>query len=181
MADTASLTEALDHSSAAIRIGQLQGLLSIQVRLYEELQRESQAVRTAVIHLLEGNAQSETDRQPATGGPTGPLTTLELVTQLERQVAGLGRQSVKPESGEGNARATPNGEREQWTRERRALEIAHRDLTGRCEALERDLKASREHNRMLLDERRPTLPTAVLAENIIRPTANLDRTCNILH
>lgn len=164
MADTAPLIEALDHSSAAIRIGQLQGLLGIQVRLYEELQRETQAVRTATIHLLESSGPSETDRQPAIGGTAGALTTLELIAQLEAQVTALGRQSLKTESGEGNARATSSGEREQWTRERRALEIAHRDLTGRCEALERDLKASREHNRLLLDEHHQTPPSVPAAE-----------------
>ena len=155
MDEAPAVSEAFDRSSAAIRVGQLQGLLRAQVHLYEEAQLEARGTRQAVIRLIEGCVPGEIDRHLVDGQPLGALSTLQLLGLLERELGG------PTKGGDGHhpalsARigAVASDEREELSRKVRSLTEKAQELSARVESLQNDLDASREQNRMLLEERK---------------------------
>lgn|GEM_PF-1419201 len=158
MADERAIRQALDRSSEAIRVGQLQSLLRVQVELHEEAERESRAVKLELIRLLETVAPDQADADLAAKLPLESLSAKELISILGPRLTAARHEADRP--GGGHREAGAGIRSRDYEALRSELGTAKEKLSSMqaaAETIQRDLNASREQNRFLIEERKRLL------------------------
>ncbi|MGA2110587.1 MAG: hypothetical protein ABSG98_00385 [Anaerolineales bacterium] len=158
MADERAVRQALDRSSEAIRVGQLQSLLRVEVELHEEAERESRAVKLELIRLLETVAPDQAEADLSAGPSVETLSAKELISILQSRLIASGAKGDRLADG---PRETAAGVRSKdYQALRNELGTTKEKLTASqstAERLQRDLDASREQNKFLIEERKRLL------------------------
>ena len=158
MADERAVRQALDRSSEAIRVGQLQSLLRVQVELHEEAERESRTVKLELIRLIETVAPDQADADLAAKPPLESLSAKELISILKSRLAAARHEADRPGGGhrEGGA-GIRTKDYEALRSELGTVKEKLSSVQVAAETIQRDLNASREQNEFLIEERKRLL------------------------
>ena len=155
MADERAIRQALDRSSEAIRVGQLQSLLRVQVELHEETERELRAVKLELICLLETVAPGQADADLAAKPPLESLSAKELICILKSRLTAARHEADRPGGGHREAGAgIRSRDYEALSSELGTVKEKLSSVQVAAETIQRDLNASREQNRFLIEERK---------------------------
>ena len=178
MVDERAVRQALDRSSEAIHVGQLQSLLRAQVQLNEEAECDLRAVKDGLIRLLETVSPDQVDPDPVGKPPLQALPPKGLISMLELRLAAAvtaaGREPKRPEEISREAEAPiRRGDFEALRNELGTSREKLASVQSMVETLQRDLSASREQNKFLLEERKRLLENLALLEG--RPAEEKDQ------